>query len=62
LIVRLGAFCAQVPVLVVTDRWFGNNGLFKPVRVRLGARVNLLSRLRVIAVPYAEPIVVAVKR
>jgi len=61
LITRLGAFFAQVPVLVVTDSWFGNNGSFKPVRARLGARVNLLSRLRVNAVLYAQPTVAAGK-
>jgi len=61
LIVRLGAFFAEVPVLVVTDSWFGNNGLFKPLRTRLGARVDLLSRLRVNAVLYAQPPVVAGK-
>ena len=36
LIARLGAFFGQVPVLVVTDSWFGNNGLLKPLRERLG--------------------------
>ena len=55
LIARLGAFFRQVPVLVVTDSWFGNNGLFKPLRARLGARVHLLSRLRVNAALYALP-------
>jgi hypothetical protein len=54
LIVRLGAFFRQTPVLVVTDSWFGNNGLFKPLRARLGKRVHLLSRLRVNAVLYAQ--------
>ena len=55
LIARLGGFFAQVPVLVVTDSWFGNNGLFKPLRVRLGERAHLLSRLRVNAALYAQP-------
>jgi len=55
LIARLGAFFHQAPVLVVTDSWFGNNGLFKPLRARLGKRVHLLSRLRVNAVLYARP-------
>jgi hypothetical protein len=55
LIARLGAFFAQAPVLVVTDSWFGNNGLFKPLRARLGERVHLLSRLRVNAALYALP-------
>ena len=53
LIARLGAFFGQVPVLVVTDSWFGNNGLLKPLRERLGQRVHLLSRLRVNAALYA---------
>lgn|GEM_PF-1846692 len=54
LIARLGAFFGQeVPMLVVTDGWFGNTGLFKPLRARLGKRVQLLSRLRVNAVLYA---------
>jgi hypothetical protein len=55
LIARLGAFFGQAPVLVVTDSWFGNNGLFKPLRARLGERVHLLSRLRVNAALYALP-------
>jgi hypothetical protein len=55
LIARLGGFFRQVPVLVVTDSWFGNNGLFKPLRQRLGKRVQLLSRLRVNAALYALP-------
>jgi hypothetical protein len=61
LIARLGAFFAQVPILVVTDTWFGNNGLFKPLRARLGARVHLLSRLRVNAALFALPALVVGK-
>ena len=55
LIARLGAFFSQAPMLVVTDSWFGNNGLLKPLRERLGQRVHLLSRLRVNAALYAQP-------
>jgi len=55
LIARLGAFFSQTPMLVVTDSWFGNNGLFKPLRECLGTRVQLLSRLRVNAALYARP-------
>jgi hypothetical protein len=55
LIARLGGFFRQAPVLVVTDSWFGNNGLLGPLRARLGERVHLLSRLRVNAVLYARP-------
>jgi hypothetical protein len=55
LIARLGSFFAQAPVLVITDSWFGNNGLFKPLRARLGERAHLLSRLRVNAALYDVP-------
>ena len=34
------------PILCVADSWFGNNGLWAPVRKKLGDEVNLLSRLR----------------
>lgn len=34
------------PLLLITDSWFGNEGLFKPLRRALGDRVDLLSRLR----------------
>jgi hypothetical protein len=55
LIGRLGRVFADAPILVVADSWFGNNGLLKPLRQRLGARAHLLSRLRVNAVLYAFP-------
>ena len=35
-----------VGIIVVADSWFGNNGLFKPLRRQLGRRVDLISRLR----------------
>ncbi len=41
-------------MLVVCDSWFGNNGLFKPLREALRERVHVLSRLRVNAVLYAS--------
>ena len=34
------------PIINVTDSWFGNNGLWKPLRERLGSRFHLISRLR----------------
>jgi len=55
MISRVAACFAGVPVVVVTDSWFGNNGLFKPLRLALGARVQLLSRLRVNAALFARP-------
>lgn len=54
LIARLATFFSQAPILVVTDSWFGNNGLLKPLRARLGERAHLLSRLRVNAALYAR--------
>jgi hypothetical protein len=38
--------CFKEPLLLITDSWFGNDGLFKPLRLRLGGRVHILSRLR----------------
>ena len=55
LIARVARCFAQTPLLVVCDSWFGNNGLFKPLRAQLGERVHLLSRLRVNAALYARP-------
>jgi hypothetical protein len=45
----LGKVAEEFPqsnLLVVTDSWFGNNGLFKPLRKELGKRAHILSRLR----------------
>ena len=53
LIGRLAGVFPAVAVLVVADSWFGNNGLFKPLRAELGPRAHLLSRLRVNAVLHA---------
>jgi len=58
LIKTLGVVFPQVPVLVVTDSWFGNNGLLKPLRHALGPRAQLLSRLRVNAVLHDLPVAV----
>ena len=33
-------------IIAVTDSWFGNNGLWRPLHKRLGDRFHLLSRLR----------------
>jgi hypothetical protein len=45
----LAAFAGEFPrqrILVVADSWFGNQGLWKPLRQELGTRAQLLSRLR----------------
>ncbi|MBC8246595.1 MAG: transposase [Deltaproteobacteria bacterium] len=39
----------------MTDSWFGNQGLWKPVRQVLGERFHLLSRLRSNNVLYDQP-------
>jgi hypothetical protein len=53
MLVQLAHHFAGVPVTVVCDSWFGNNGLFKPVRKHLGNAFHLLSRLRSNTVLYA---------
>jgi hypothetical protein len=40
-----GAF-GQTSILTITDSWFGNNGLWKPLHKSLGQRFHMLSRLR----------------
>ncbi len=42
----VAAVFSEFSILVVTDSWFGNNGLWKPVRQKLGKRIHMLSRLR----------------
>jgi len=50
---RLASVFPTVAVLVVTDSWFGNNGLLKPLRKALGERAQVLTRLRVNNTLYA---------
>jgi hypothetical protein len=33
-------------ITTIADSWFGNNGLFKPLRDKLGQRFHIISRLR----------------
>jgi transposase len=46
---------AHTPLLVVTDSWFGNDGLFKPMRAAIGSHAHILSRLRVNAALFERP-------
>jgi SRSO17 transposase len=55
MIIAIASHFAGVPVLVVSDSWFGNNGLFQPVREALGLQFHLLSRLRVTSMLYDLP-------
>jgi hypothetical protein len=43
---RVAVEFPQSDIMVVTDSWFGNNGLWKPLRKELGKRTHMLSRLR----------------
>jgi hypothetical protein len=36
----------QTRIVTITDSWFGNNGLWKPLYNQLGPRFNMISRLR----------------
>ena len=40
-----GAF-GSAPIITITDSWFGNNGLWKPLHHGLGDRFHMISRLR----------------
>lgn len=55
MLIELANHFTGVPILVVCDSWFGNNGLFKPVRKQLGNSFHLLSRLRSNTVLYDIP-------
>ena len=46
MIIQVAHHFVGVRVTVVCDSWFGNNGLFKPVRKQLGTSFHLISRLR----------------
>ena len=46
MLVQLAHHFDNVRVMAVCDSWFGNDGLFKPVRKHLGDAFHLLSRLR----------------
>ena len=45
----------NVDILTVADSWFGNKGLWKPLRETLGPRFNMISRLRANANLFALP-------
>jgi len=47
MIEKIAVAFRDTPLLIITDSWFGNNGLFKPMRKTLGKQCHILSRLRV---------------
>ena len=46
MITEIAEVFPQTAILVVTDSWFGNNGLWGPVHKHLGKQFHLVSRLR----------------
>lgn len=46
MIKQVASVFLKAPIVVITDSWFGNDGLFKPLRTELGQRIHVLSRLR----------------
>lgn len=55
MLMGIGQYFSDAPLLAVMDSWFGNNSVWKPVRHALGDRFHLLSRLRSNAVLVAQP-------
>jgi hypothetical protein len=54
MLIEIGSYYSS-PVLAVTDSWFGNKSLWKPVRQVLGEYFHILSRLRCNNVLYDQP-------
>ncbi len=52
---KISAAFRDTPLLAVTDSWFGNDGLFKPMRKTVGRHCHILSRLRVNTSLFASP-------
>ena len=55
MLIGVADYFSTSPLLAVTDSWFGNKSLWKPVRQALGERFHLLSRLRSNNVLYDQP-------
>jgi len=49
-------------ILVVTDSWFGNNGMWKPLCQKLGQRAHMISRLRSNNTLFNEPSVLGKRK
>ena len=46
MITDIAASFGHTRIIVTTDSWFGNNGLWKPLHDRLGIWIDMISRLR----------------
>ena len=55
MLLEISAAFPGTPLLIVTDSWFGNDGLLKPMRKTVGQHCHMLSRLRVNTTLFALP-------
>jgi hypothetical protein len=55
MVIQVSHHFVGVRITVTCDSWFGNDGLFKPLRKQLGSFFHLISRLRSNTVLYAMP-------
>lgn len=55
MLIEIAGYFSTTPLLAITDSWFGNQSLWKPVRKALGDRFHMLSRLRCNHVLYDQP-------
>ena len=55
MIIEIANSFEHADILTVADSWFGNKGLWKPLREALGPRFNMISRLRANANLFALP-------
>jgi hypothetical protein len=46
MITNVAAAFTESNIIVVSDSWFGNNGMWRPLRKELGNRIHMISRLR----------------
>ena len=46
MITQIADVFTNTAIIVVTDSWFGNNGLWKPLTEKPGQRIHMISRLR----------------
>ena len=54
MIEQIASAFTHMLLLIITDSWFGNDGLFKLLRQQIGAHCHLLSRLRVNAMLFGS--------
>ena len=62
MLVDIAATYREAKIISITDSWFGNNGLWKPIREQLGERFHLISRLRSNINLYDLPVTLPGKR